>query len=1096
MTKKLFILTIFFVALLLYPVIIISGELEKKKVTIILLQDESLSMRENDPYGIRPIGAVEIADKLALAGPGNKLSLIIFGAIADERLPVFDVKHEKLLTQFKDQSRLGFSDSEEAHIKSLNSAYLVFEHVPRRMYTDIYSALKSAEEKLDSLELSGDKTEKHVVLFTDGKVYPWPGNDNRYGTLSTEYLEEAKGVEASNRYAVGDSSYCETAGNIDREAIRNEIIPRFANKGWRIHCVSFDPNNFDKDLFDEFKKTGGKVLYKGSDISKLVSAFDQIMPEPENLVRLFNVDFCREVRDGPIDWNVNVGSSSMDDLNLGVNFLKIYSREMPPLKSGDVEMVITDPNGKIYSSKNDDKLFDFIYNKKKEYLNGISFSTDAIEGNWNVLIKPTGSKDICGNVKVDITRNQQIIIEPTKDEFVEGSTEQFKVSLKNLDSKSLLPVAGVSGEIFSPLTSESYDLIFSSLPGQKVYTSDYTFDIKVGRYILKITVEDSELEEFSNQSKKQASFIRARDIRIKPLSPPTLTLDPDDELEFYLDADSKPSETKNLEINLSSEVQGKSYQLQIIKPDLEHGRKQIPPGWIEINPLNPTVITGNPYSVSVTMKILEGAILKDIEKKERYEGDLIIQSKHLEKEGKVKVKCEISFPRMVLKKNKMEYSFSWSPSQKLKDDFTIYHSSTKTRNATLTLATDIFDSAENLETGVEILFDKSLQGSNKNQIEIPVPPNEKVDVGIMSQLKKKTLDPEIRVKPGLYRTDVFVKLEGLDSKKIPVSIKIPKSYGIEKAGIVLKYGIFIFLGLGVLLWIIYLVKRDKMVFQNKAYDINFDSDNKATGPKGLNYKFIRKPVYKYDYKLTAAETSDKIYNSDYEKIPNEVKISGSGKYYIIEEEKNYTFKEEEENPYVLDDEGNKSNISDGFSIDSVVFSSELNEDLQTVWSCQPSNENLKVNGERVNQGDKVNITDGDTFTIYHNFRILNITKVGDTYLEGFFEDKKFKIENDDVPRDIPISTNTTDRTGYKFFFVEDSGNECLIDERNIFGDENFQFKGYEACEEIGTLAVLVIKSSYGKFSKIKFAGNLFLLLFVVSLSVQLVYLNPQINSLL
>jgi uncharacterized protein with von Willebrand factor type A (vWA) domain len=60
-----------------------------KKVDIILLQDESGSMDKTDPRHIRKLVATTLIEDQEVAGKGNRMSIILFGAIAKRSLSRF-----------------------------------------------------------------------------------------------------------------------------------------------------------------------------------------------------------------------------------------------------------------------------------------------------------------------------------------------------------------------------------------------------------------------------------------------------------------------------------------------------------------------------------------------------------------------------------------------------------------------------------------------------------------------------------------------------------------------------------------------------------------------------------------------------------------------------------------------------------------------------------------------------------------------------------------------------------------------------------------------------------------------------------------------
>src|SRR4030042_921619 len=104
------ILVLFFFFLTVFSRQTTTPAIETKKIDVILLQDESLSMNTNDRNGVRPYAASCIGEMASLAGQGNKISLVIYGAVADESIPLFDAVDKNQFRLLRDKARAGFSD--------------------------------------------------------------------------------------------------------------------------------------------------------------------------------------------------------------------------------------------------------------------------------------------------------------------------------------------------------------------------------------------------------------------------------------------------------------------------------------------------------------------------------------------------------------------------------------------------------------------------------------------------------------------------------------------------------------------------------------------------------------------------------------------------------------------------------------------------------------------------------------------------------------------------------------------------------------------------------------------------------------------------
>jgi len=252
-----------------------------KKVDIILLQDESGSMDKTDPLSIRKLVATTLIEDQEVAGEGNRMSIILFGATTEGKIGICRDFEEIMKI-----SSTGFEPHTGPNDRRTQSA------VPARGYTDIYGAIEAAQQLFlkdkDGGSLS-DNREKHVILLTDGKMEPWPGNEMRYGDIAAEYLNCVK----NGNYRTCDDNFTSNVKAIDTERLfeRGGLLETFRKNGWRIHCVGFS-SGVDQEMLRRISEATYGHHGVAEDLTQLLGILDQIIPPAPNVVTLYVDDFC------------------------------------------------------------------------------------------------------------------------------------------------------------------------------------------------------------------------------------------------------------------------------------------------------------------------------------------------------------------------------------------------------------------------------------------------------------------------------------------------------------------------------------------------------------------------------------------------------------------------------------------------------------------------------------------------------------------------------------------------------------------------------------------------------------------------------------
>jgi len=717
------------------------------KVDVVLLQDESGSMEETDPYGVRRLAADIVSENLSIAGEGNRAALVLFGTVVKKKV---DLSRDfKAMREF---ARKGLE-----YIKPGERAYLTLETTPVRDYTDIFGALKMAYEVLsaspDRAVVGGREygKEKLVILLTDGKVDPWPGNLDRYGEVARDYLEYIKDVPPAFRYRRG-RIFLDKVAAIDKERIESEIVERFKRKGWRIYPIGFS-ENVDRQLLEDLAFGTYGVPGIAEDYRELAGILDEVIPKAENVIPLVVRNFCRTRR---ASGTVTLGRD-IESALFKADFTKMLE-EGAFIRPENLLLLLTDPQGRQIRSDREG-LFTFNTDRKGRVLTVTYLQESPIPGTWRFEVRGIG-RDICGKVEVAGRREQypSIRLEPEQEEYWEGSEVEAIVSL--LGEGVNLPIRKVEGKLRTP-HREEIPLIFGPPDANNEARTKIKLNKGVGEYFLQVAITD---EKYGSEVHKD------RVIRVVPVEYCTPLVEPE-RIDLGAIGDRRLEATyEGIEVDIGDYP--KPVEVKVKKPLLEKGVKAIPVHWIKIRPQGGVASRGNPFRFNIEVGLPQD-IPPDL-KDGIYRGVISIESESFREPVRVPVELELKFPRIIIKGS--------SELRKLVFDFSLMLGKPKERTIKVG-TTSLVDRELTLSISPNV---KSPEGLNEERIEISFPGEHPLEVKILAKagrlsnvklvakLLERRLEPEFRIPAGTYTGELRVRGPLMREVRLPIEVKVPE----------------------------------------------------------------------------------------------------------------------------------------------------------------------------------------------------------------------------------------------------------------------------------------------------------------------------------
>lgn len=743
---------------------------DAKKVDFILLQDESGSMKKTDPNHLRKIVAATLIEDLEVAGEGNRMSIIPFGTIAKERIGLC---HD--FEQIMDISAKGFPPHTGLSDRKNSSS------VPASGYTDIYGAIEAAgrlflEDIAESSE--NNNRAKYVILLTDGKIDPWPGNEMRYGDTAAEYL---KCLQNEN-HAACDHEYKNDVAAIDTERLfeRGGILGTYLEKGWRIYCVGFS-RGVDRNMLHKIAEATHGDFGIAQDLTQLLKILKGIIPKPQNVVTLYTHDFCdtRQIQETvPIENEIQAVLFKIDLIRMLENHTSV--------KPEDIQITLTDPSGTVISSADNQ----FRFNTTKD---GLAVSAGYVKenpqaGDW--IIRVEGARDLCGELKVTgrVPFVPEMKFIPQMSTYYGDDQVAVSVSLKNQDNNQTVPMRQVEGFIRFSKTGEdtikeSVNFTVSEDGSRAEANVRIPQNIK-GIAGIETTIVDkrygSKIPDFKNLN--VASDRRQVIINSDPGT-----------INFGIIGDDTYQAEANIKLTTPSAFE---FKFAAIKPLLKLGNNKIPEIWVKVTPDSGRLSATQLFNVQINVEIPETVSLALPQGV--YKGSLIIEPENAQMAdnyGRIPVELELKIPEIIVEPARLKYDFKWRLGALLTEKIKIFHTSSVDRLINIELPH----------------FFKNKQGKNQADIIIGLSDPDKAsldimdgepeELGIQLKLTNTELHKKLRIPPGTYRETIILKGPGMQPKTVDISVKIPKEPLILKSRPIFKwmtvgFGILTFIGIG------------------------------------------------------------------------------------------------------------------------------------------------------------------------------------------------------------------------------------------------------------------------------------------------------------
>ncbi len=781
---------------------------EPRKVDIVLLQDESGSMKTTDPSGIRRQVANLLIDELGFAGEGNRMALVLYGTRAIKKVDL-----SRNFAAIKEAASQGFSKE----ITPKRKNYANFGSVPLKEYTDIRGAIEMAFQILEKSETGQDDTitkEKHVILLTDGQIDPWPGNADRYGNVADDFLDCLQQSSANQCH----HTYRNRVAKIDTNALFDPtgILQKFKDKHWRIDCIGF------AEADTSFLKKIASFTYGKCEVApnntQLLHVLRKIVPPIPNVVILQVKDFCKTRHFENIITNVG---KDIEALQFKINLDKMLSKH-EFIDKKNLVITITDPVGNSIKSTNDTN-FKF-YETDKGDLIFVSRQIDnPTDGTWRIRVD--ANADICGKMvlKGKVPFVPEMAFVPDRPEYYSNEPITLNLKLRNSnDPTDWVSIEKAEGkfrftahgenkgeEIIRPMSFTSDGKTawakLTPPPGIKGKATIET-KIKEGRYGTII----SHYEDIEIAGKRQELVVN-----IAPMGDDGKVL-----LGIIGDQNNRVEKT----FELFPTTDSGSFMVNIHKPELEGttGRK-IPLSWIKVWPSSGRISADHPLKVTVAVTFPERAALSL--PKGLYSGKFNVEPKdtRLSPQSKIPIlQLDLEIPEIINEPSELVFDFKYMLSRPVTKTLRVRHTSSISREINVKLPDYL--KGRNGEYEQDI----SVEAVDPDSLTLNVEPYDYQKIRILAKLANTSLHTSQRIPPGSYRGTISLHGKGMKSKTVSVIVKIPRKPIIlllRRVGIVLTALLFIMAIAG---FIRFRMAGRRYLFQDSSLVIDKKGDMKGT----------------------------------------------------------------------------------------------------------------------------------------------------------------------------------------------------------------------------------------------------------------------------
>lgn len=775
---------------------------DTKKVDIILLQDESGSMDETDPRRIRKLVATTLIEDQEVAGEGNRMSIILFGTTTEEKIGLC-----RDFEQIMEISAKGFPPHTGSRDRMNSSS------VPARGYTDIYSAIEAAQQLFLKDNGGGSPSDnnraKHVILLTDGKIDPWPGNEMRYGNTAAEYLNCVK----NGSYRTCDKNFKNQVKVIDTERLfeRGGLLEIYRKNGWRIHCVGFS-SGVDQEMLRRISEATYGSHGVAEDLTQLLDILDQIIPPAPNVVTLYMHDFCDTQR---IEETVHIENDIQAvlfkiDLNkmLGLN---------TSVRAADITIQITDPSGNTISSTNNQ----FRFNTTDDGLvvSASYFKQNPQAGDWTILVE--GARDLCGKLKVTgrVPFVPEMRFVPQMSTYFGDDLVAVRVSLKNQDNNQMVSMQDVAGYLRFSKTGEDTvrePIEFTVSPDGNRADANVRIPENIkGAAGIETTIVDRKYQSKTSDFKNLNVAADRRQVIVNA-DPKNINLG-------IIGDDTYQAGSGNIKLTTPSPV---DFEFTCIRPILQYGNNKIPEIWVKVTPDSGRLSPTQSFNVQINVEIPQTVSLALPQGV--YKGLLIIEPENAQMAdnyGRIPVELELKIPEIIVEPARLKYDFKWRLGALLTEKIEIRHTSSVDRSIEIELPRFLKNRQGKNQEGIII----QLADPDSATMDIAVRDPEKID--IQAELANTELHKKLRIPPGTYREKIILKGPGMQPKTVDIAVKIPEKPLILISRPMLKWITVLFAFLTLIGFLRFIFCCLRKCFE-RDYEIRFDKNGRMQ-PKDM-----------------------------------------------------------------------------------------------------------------------------------------------------------------------------------------------------------------------------------------------------------------------
>ncbi len=446
-----------------YPVIA-----KETRLDVYVVYDVSGSFWRADPDGLRFVLAKTLASKLTMLGPDNRLNIVLFGTAAKngttDAQAVALNKMDNTVDRIQ-QDLVRTNGSCSRAIKALPQAYLKLKSTPISCFTDFYAALRFTKKRIQEAptqvsDSHGNKYpyKKYVILVTDGKHFPWPGQP-RFGHLRSWYLNHMAGIQSpERRYEWTQNRIPKRLDSQMRKIWNNDLNRVYdmatAIAGMDVHldvvgvCGGNCEKNLDEGFLGALALKGGGRYIRIRNTEDWLKQLGTLFPATSQLIQLKkSFTNCLPGQKKPLkSVSIDIPIEHMDRMMLYLAFKERLNTSL-------LDVTVQSPGGTRFSWNKDVRNFARHYtlvrkgSKFERVLRILQFIKDKpAAGIWKVQVSYRGANRPCFHGTASAARRQdvEILVNDQKDyNLLTGSDVRLSVRVV-LQDNTVVPMGSAT----------------------------------------------------------------------------------------------------------------------------------------------------------------------------------------------------------------------------------------------------------------------------------------------------------------------------------------------------------------------------------------------------------------------------------------------------------------------------------------------------------------------------------------------------------------------------------------------------------------------------------------------------------------------------